>query len=149
MDDKALLWHLYEDNRSQAQFHETQRINGTGLIGGGAAIIISQISQDAAYTRADTPLAVILVVIGLFGYLYCLKAYERMQLHLNRCREFLQMLDDMDTMHDLISVKNCADKATKKQFKFASKLKLRVFWQGIHILIAIAGLLIIARIYLS
>ena len=59
------------------------------------------------------------------------------------------MLDDMDTMHDLISVKNCADKATKKQFKFASKLKLRVFWQGIHILIAIAGLLIIARIYLS
>lgn len=148
MDDKALLWHLYEDNRAQAQFHETQRVNGTGLIGGGAAVIISTISQSGSYTREDLPLAAILIVIGIFGFFFCVKSYERMQLHLNRCREFLNILDEMDTSHDIIKIKNLADSKTKNEFKFASRLKLRLFWQGVHVLIGLSGILFSIRIIL-
>lgn len=148
MDDKALLWHLYEDNRVQAQFHETQRVNGTGLIGGGAAVVISTISQSGTYNRADIPLAIILIVIGTFGFFFCVKSYERMQLHLNRCREFLKLLDEMDTLHDIVAIKNAADKKTKNEFPFASKLKLRLFWQGAHVLIALSGVLFLFRIFL-
>lgn len=148
MDDKTLLWHLYEDNRAQAQFHETQRVNGTGLIGGGAAVVISTLSQDGSYSREDIPLAVVLIVIGVFGFFFCVKSYERMQLHLNRCREFLKMLDECDKTHDLVAIKNAADAKTKKEFHFASKLKLRLFWQGVHVLIAIAGILFLFRILL-
>jgi hypothetical protein len=149
MDDKSLLWHLYQDNRVQAQFHETQRVNGTGLIGGGAAVIIATISQDGKYSRQDIPLAVVLVVVGMFGFLFCVKSYERMQLHLNRCREFLRLLDDMDEKHDLGAIKDSVDKKTAAQFKFASSIKLRTFWQGIHILIAAAGLAILLRILIN
>jgi FtsH-binding integral membrane protein len=147
MDDKALLWHLYQDNRTQAQFHETQRVNGTGLIGGGAAVVISTISQDGQYSREDLPLAFVLIVIGLFGFFFCVKSYERMQLHLNRCRVFLDHLDALDDLHDLNAMKNEADRKTKQEFRFASRLKLRLFWQGVHVLIATAGLVFILRIF--
>lgn len=148
LDDKTLLWHLYEDNRSQAQFHETQRVNGTGLIGGGAAVVISTISQSGAYNRADIPLAIVLIVIGIFGFFFCVKSYERMQLHLNRCKEFLKILDQMDDLHEIIAIKNAADKKTKTEFPFASKLKLRLFWQGVHVLIACSGVIFLVRILL-
>jgi hypothetical protein len=65
---------------------------------------------------------------------------------LNRCREFLKLLDDMDEQHDLGAIKDRVDKKTAAQFKFASSIKLRTFWQGIHILIAAAGLAILIRI---
>jgi hypothetical protein len=149
MDDKSLLWHLYQDNRVQAQFHETQRVNGTGLIGGGAAVIISTISQSGAYTRADLPLAIVLIVIGIFGFFFCIKSYERMQLHLNRCRVFLDMLDKIDSLHEISEIKNISDSNTRQQFPFASKLKLRLFWQGIHVMIALSGFLFLFRILLS
>ncbi len=147
MDDKSLLWHLYQDNRVQAQFHETQRVNGSTLIGGGAAVIIAAISQDGNYSRADSPLACVLVLIGIFGFFFCVKSYERMQLHLNRCRVFLQMLDVMDEQHDLTSIKDECDRKTARDFPTASKLKLRVFWQGMHVIVALTGLAFLARIY--
>jgi hypothetical protein len=149
MDDKALLWHLYDDNRTQAQFHETQRVNGTGLIGSGAAVIIAVISQDGHYTRSEVPLAIVLIVIGAFGFLFCLKEYERMQLHLNRCRAFLKLLDDLDETHDLNAIKDECDKKTAAQFPMSSKLKLRIFWQGIHVIIALTGIAVLIRIHLT
>ena len=114
MDDKTLLWHLYQDNRVQAQFHETQRIQGSALIGGGAAVIVASIAQDGNYARSELSLAIILLLLGIFGYLYCLKTSERMQLHLNRCRKFLPMLDELDDTHDLMAIKQQCDDKTKR-----------------------------------
>lgn len=148
MDDKSLIWHMYVDNRTQAQLHEAHRMNGTGLIGSGATVIIGFMSQDGKFNRADAPLCLILIVIGIFGYFFCLKAYERMRLHLNRCSAFLKLLDDMDDEHDIVSIKNEADKKTEKEHPFSSKLKLRIFWQGIHVLITLAGMLILIDISL-
>lgn len=146
MDDKTLLWNLYQDNRIQAQFHETQRTNGSALIGGGAAVIVASIAEDGHYLREDVPLAVILVMLGIFGFLYCLKISERMQLHLNRCRRFLPMLDAMDDTIDLMAVKDECDRKTASQFPFAHRVKLRTFWEGMHILIGVTGILILGRI---
>jgi len=149
VDDKTLLWHLYQDNREYAKFHETQRVNGSGLIAGGAAVIVGAIAQDGVYARSEAPMAVILVLIGLFGFFFCAKSYERMQLHLNRCRKFLDMLDQIDLTHDLTAIKDDCDRQTALQFPFASRLRLRAFWQGMHVIVALAGLTMLARIYLS
>ena len=148
MDDKTLLWHLYQDNRVQAQFHETQRIQGSALIGGGAAVIVASIAQDGNYARSELSLAIILLLLGIFGYLYCLKTSERMQLHLNRCRKFLPMLDELDDTHDLMAIKQQCDDKTKRQFPLMHRVKLRTFWEGMHILVALTGLVFIGRILL-
>lgn len=148
MDDKSLIWHMYVDNRTQAQLHEAHRMNGTGLIGSGATLIIGFMSQDGKFDRADAPLCVILIVVGIFGYFFCVKAYERMRLHLNRCSAFLQMLDDMDQTYDIMAIKNESDRKTSREYPFASKLKLRIFWQGMHVLIALSGASILIDIYL-
>jgi hypothetical protein len=149
MDDRTLLWHLYQDNRKQAQFHETQRHNGSGLIAGGAAVIVAAIADDGIYARSEVPLTVILLLLGIFGYLFCHKTSERMQLHLNRCRRFLPMLDSMDSELDLMAIKDECDEETAKQFPWAHKVKLRRFWEWMHGLVALAGLAILGRIYLS
>ena len=149
MDDKTLLWHLYQDNRGQAQFHETQRTNGSALIGGGAAVIIAAVADDGAYARSEVPLALILVLLGVFGFLFCQKTSERMQLHLNRCRTFLPMLDELDSTLDLMAIKKSCDEKTAHEYPVAHKIKLRTFWQGMHVLVGLAGLAMLARIYLS
>jgi hypothetical protein len=92
-------------------------------------------------------LAIVLVLIGLFGFFFCAKSYERMQLHLNRCRKFLHMLDEIDLTHDLTAIKDECDRQTALQFPFASRLKLRAFWQGMHVIVALAGALFLVRIY--
>lgn len=146
VDDKTLLWNLYQDNRAQAQFHETQRTNGSALIGGGAAVIVASISEDGHYLREDLPLAIILVLLGVFGFLYCLKTSECMQVHINRCRKFLPLLDKLDDTMDLMALKDEADAATNLQYPFSSKVQLRKYWEGMHILIGLAGTLIVAHI---
>jgi hypothetical protein len=148
MDDKTLLWNIYQDNRTQAQFHETQRTNGSALIAGGAAVIVASLSQDGQFSGDEISLALILVVLGIFGFLYCLKTSERMQLHLNRCRRFLPILDQMDGSHDIMQIKGECDARTAKQFPFAHRVKLRTFWEGMHILIGLTGLLIVGQITL-
>jgi hypothetical protein len=147
MNDIELLWNLYQDNRVQAQFHETQRANGTGLIGGGAAFILGAMTQDGVFNRSDAPLAGVMLLIGVFGFFFCMKSYECMKTHLNRCKKFLKMLDAIDDTHDLGAIKDKCDHDTALEFPFASKLKLQAFWQGIHVIIALAGLAILLRIY--
>lgn len=149
MKDIELLWNLYQDNRSQAQFHETQRANGTGLIAGGAALILGSMTQDGVFNRGDSPLAGVMLLIGVFGFFFCMKSYECMKVHLNRCRRFLKMLDASDASHDLGAIKDECDRLTAREFPFASRLKLQGFWLGIHVIIALAGLAILMRIYLA
>lgn len=148
VDDKTLLWNLYQDNRAQAQFHETQRTNGSALIGGGAAVIVASMSEDGHYLREDLPLAIILVLLGIFGFLYCLKTSECMQVHLNRCRRFLPLLDQLDDSMDLVAIKDECDAATARKYPFSSRVQLRKYWEGMHILIGLTGLLIGAHILL-
>lgn len=148
MDDKTLLWNLYQDNRAQAQFHETQRTNGSALIGGGAAVIVASIAEDGHYSREDLPLSVILILLGIFGFLYCLKTSECMQVHLNRCRRFLPMLDKLDDTMDLVAIKDDCDAQTALKHPFSSKVTLRKYWEGMHLLIALTGVLFLGRILL-
>lgn len=149
MDDKTLLWHLYEDNRAHARFHETQRLNGSALIGGGAAVIIAAIADDGYYARSEWPLAAVLILIGIFGFFFCMKSSQLMQLHLNRCTRFLHLLDDMDSTFDVTAIKSECDLKTAGEFPFAHKLKLRAFWQAMHGMVALAGVAMLGCIYLG
>jgi hypothetical protein len=140
LNDRELIWRLYEDNRRQAQFHEMQRATGTGLIVGGTGALIAAITNDHKFGLSDLPLSIMITILGLFGYFFCLKAYERMRLHLRRCDHFMSMLDGFDKSFNLTEIKNKIDAEHRRSFFLSSRLHLRSFWQGIHVLIFVSGL---------
>jgi hypothetical protein len=138
MNDSELLWKMYEDNRVQAQLHEDRRASATALIAGGAGALITAIVNDGINVD-DTWIAVMLIVIGVFGWLIAVKATERMRLHNRRCYMFLDKVDQLDATFDVVAMKRGSDREHKKQHWVSHRFALSWLWQFLHVLIAAAG----------
>lgn len=141
MNDNELLWKMYEDNRVQAQLHEDRRAAATALIGGGFGALVAAIVNDGV-NGADIPFALMIVVMGLFGWGIALKATERMRLHNARCKVFLHELDQLDRTRDIVAMKNACDKAHARKHWLTYRLPLSSLWQMLHLLVVIAGVLL-------
>jgi hypothetical protein len=138
MGDAELLWKMYEDNRHQAQLHEDRRASATALIAGGAGALVTAIVSDG-YSAADMPLALMIMVIGFFGWLIAVKATERMRLHTSRCYMFLDEVDRLDGTIDIVKLKQACDAKHRKKHWFSHGFALSGLWQGMHLLIVAAG----------
>ncbi|MBS0385297.1 MAG: hypothetical protein JSS00_08100 [Proteobacteria bacterium] len=133
MDDRELLWRVYEDNRKQAQLHEDRRGAATALIAGGAGALVTSMFSNGLEPD-DRPLAIMIVVIGLFGWAIAAKATERMRMHNNRCKCFLKEIDE-----HVASLKEAIDQRYKRKHPVSNAIGLSWLWQSLHLLIAAAG----------
>lgn len=146
MSDHDLLWRMYQDNRTQAQFHETQRANATALIVAGAGALITSINSGDGAGREDLPLAIMIVIVGLFGAVIAVKATERMRLHNKRCGAMLSLLDNADRTFNLVELKEELDRQHRRAHMLTSRVQLSSLWVGVHLLVALAGAVTAAAI---
>jgi hypothetical protein len=138
MDDRQLLWKLYRENRKQARHHETLRATGSTLITAGAAALLAALTQQKV-GNADLPLAIFIMIIGVFGIIFSWKEYELVRLHVDRSDKFLELLNKSDTTYDLLTVKKAADKAHSWRFPILYRLRLNFLWLLLHFLTFVLG----------
>lgn len=145
MNDTELLLKMYEDNRHQAQLHEDRRATATAIIGGGAGALFSAIVNEGIRPD-DFPLAWVLVVVGVFGFLLAAKATERMRLHNDRCQAFLRRINDLNPDVDILAIKETSDRRHRAKHRISHWLNLSRLWQLLHVLIAAAGIAVVLHI---
>jgi hypothetical protein len=76
------LWKFYEEHASQARAHEDQRERLTGLLLTIAGALIAFFGGEKATSFAvQVTGAGLLVVLGIYGYFFSLKHYERNRFH--------------------------------------------------------------------
>jgi hypothetical protein len=141
VDDIELLWRLYADNRTQAQFHESQRATATAVVAGGAGALMAAIfATKGVPHHSDFTLAAMILLLGCVGYVIARKGTEKLRLHNKRCRKFLQIINDADPTLDVVAIKAEVDRVHIAENWLISQIKLSTLWHGLHLIIIAAGL---------
>jgi len=93
MKDIDVLLELYKEQRDLGMHHEDQRATVSGLLLTAATILIGFIVYDKEVTQSDLPVAMVIVLLGIFGCLFTLKNYERFNFHRKRSRDLRLAID--------------------------------------------------------
>lgn len=73
MDEKQILWNLYQESLKKEEYHHSQRTIVANIIYTIASAIIGLIAFDKSIGRSDMPLMFMLVLLGLYGGVFSLK----------------------------------------------------------------------------
>ena len=94
---------------------------------------------DRGLSRMTLPLAVLLMVIGIYGMLASMKLYERFLFHRARVREWRKRVDQLHPDAQLLKLRQAAhEKHTIKHPRLA-RLRLHTIWNWLHFLVFLAG----------
>jgi hypothetical protein len=141
---KDLLWGEYLELRNHARHAETVRSNAINYVLVLTAALITVISLDGQITRADWPLSLFILVIGLFGSLSSLAYIERYDRNRERARTLRESIDDQYLSGLVKQLCDEADNKTKGKHKVLSLAKTlsastHGFWLGLPVAIAVLG----------
>lgn len=143
MDEKDILWNMYQEQCTQGRHHETLRATTTNLLLVVAAGAIAVITHgDKSLALGNLPLAILLISIGLVGVLFSAKFHERFDMHMERARNYRDALEKLVPASNIRALKSQADAKTKKKYPRLFDLRLYKFWMGLHFLVAALGLVL-------
>lgn len=144
MEKSDLLWSLYLSEREFIKHHENQRTNASNILGAIAAGLIVALGTDKLVQEVQLIIAVLLMILGIFGYTFCAKLYALMKLHAERSYQYLAVLDEEVAAVQIAGLKKVADKKYKERFSFFSKIQLNKIWGSLHLSIFLVGVIFFA-----
>jgi hypothetical protein len=160
------LWKFYDEHASQARRHEEHRERMTSLVIVLAGALVALIGQSR-FAFYSLPAAATIVLLGIYGWLFARKHYERNQLHLSTLRELRTEIDSELAHGDpqgrgesrsLTALRNAADKRHYDEFpppkggfqgnarSWIARRRLHHFWEGLHIGVIIVGAILLGII---
>jgi len=90
---KDLLWGMYSDVRTHARHAETLRSNAVNYVFVITSVLVAVIFSDGKVERAELPLCLVLVLIGLLGLAFVASYTELYQRNRQRAERFRTVLD--------------------------------------------------------
>lgn len=138
-DETEIWWGMYVEHATQGRHHEQQRTAVTSFFAALAAGVVGVITHDKCINLSDLPLALFLVITGVFGAFFSAKQYERYNLHMQRARVYRNALAGHVPNARLLELKDEADRVSKSRFPLLSRSPLAVLWIALHLLIAVFG----------
>lgn len=137
---KDFLWNLYLSERDFIKHHEIQRFNVSNILGAIAAGLTVALGTGEMVFMVQVMICVLLIVMGIFGHIFCSKLYSLIKLHAERSYQYLQELDVYQDEVDVKSLKKTASNKNKTQFPIINRIALNRIWSSFHLSISIAGL---------
>ena len=139
MDQDERLWRLYESERAHIQHHENQRAMASNIMTAIAAGLIVASGSAVLNDHAQIAAAVLLMMIGMFGYLFCGKLTALIKLHGTRSHEYLKRMDELSQERHVAEVKKIADRESKRKHWLFGRLHLYSLWSMFHLSIFTVG----------
>jgi hypothetical protein len=151
-DRRELLLRMYQENRCQARHYESVRATVVSFTLAAAVGISALIAKDGL-TRKDWPLALVLVVIGIYGAIFTSFYFRRIGCYELMAEEFCNELDLLfgteETDKQQRTLKVIQDDAmTNYKKKFSNWRELdkvdlfRMFWPITISILAVAAMLL-------
>jgi len=138
-EELEVLAQVREEYVAQARHHELQRATVANLLVGMAGAILAVLGH-LRFDASALPLAVFLMLIGVYGVLISAKLYERLRRALTHAKLFHAKLDEMCGGVELLQIKRAAMKEHDCDFPRMSKRSLHWLWHWLFIGIALLGL---------
>lgn len=129
---------FWKEHREQLRQSEVQRSTLTNFLlviaAGLSALIVQQ--KFSAYV---IPLAVFIVLIGVYGALTVAKYYERSAYHLGQARALTEMLMTLGALDSKEPLERRRS-AHYEKFPRLRRIRLHHLWVGIHFGVALLGM---------
>jgi hypothetical protein len=140
-----LYWGLYTDSMAHVRHYEVQRTALVGVSITLAGAVMAVAGWDGKVTATEWPLGALLVAVGLFGFLFSAKQYERATVAAMQAERYLRALDKRFPDVNLMLPREEARAAGAAKFRLLGKLRIHIFYVLIHLFVALLGLLVLAR----
>ena len=141
MQKSDLLWALYLSEREFIQHHENQRTNASNILAAISAGVMIALGTDKLSAEVSVMLSVLLIALGLFGWIFCAKLYALIKLHAERSYQYLDVLDQEVAAVQIASLKQVASDRNNQKFRKLKNLGLNKIWAWFHQSILCAGVL--------
>lgn len=139
MEDQNILLKMYEEQRTQARHHESQRISVTNILITLTVASLGLIGHLRFQPEA-LPLAVFLVVIGVYGLITTWKLYERSRYHYARSSLYRDKVDEFSPRLEVLPIKQKAVEIHALRFKVTPRLRLHWLWALLYLTIIAMGI---------
>ena len=140
--DREILITFYRENAQQSRHYDQQRQIVTSTIALCAALVLGLALLSPSSELRVLP-GLLLIVLGGFGFLACLRHHERARLHVERLHSVRDEISRSFPSHvmDLYAV---ANEKHARRFPTLSERTARVhyIWLGVHVSVAGLGLLL-------
>jgi hypothetical protein len=147
--ENELLWRFYQDHIAHGRHHETLRATTTTVILAVAAGVLGLLGGAHVWPLQyeQLPLTLFLVLLGVFGAFFSAKYHERFDFHMNRARQYRDLLDANLPLVGINKVRPEADKKSRSEHPWLFDRRLYVFWVWLHLIVAGLGLLLTLSIF--
>jgi len=152
---KDLLWGMYSDVRTHARHAETLRSNAVNYVFVIASALVAVIISDGKVERAELPLCLVVVLIGLFGLAFVAsytELYQRNRRRAERLRTLLDsrffadgdttvagLLDEADKLHEATQLYRWSRRVMGSSHRFWLLLPMLVIAVGVLLTAMAAG----------
>jgi hypothetical protein len=139
-DDATLAF--WNEQREQLRQSENQRSVLTNYVLTIAAAVSGFVIQQ--HFRLQTlPLSILVVLTGLYGAVSAAKYHERANYHLGQARALTQVLVQSGDLGDNSAILEEFRLDHYRQYPQLSRLRLHWLWTGLHLGVAVYGLVLI------
>lgn len=157
MDRLTILLDYYKENAAQARQHENQRERMTTIMLSLAVLLVGIITYSEL-SLWSLSASITLTALGIFGFLFSAKLYERSKMHHEILKAIRIEIDNGDqSIRPLRELREDAENAHIKTFKWRlaiypkqnyrganssiAKLRLHFFWELVNLIIFLIGVL--------
>lgn len=134
---------LISENLTEKRHTETHRKDITNFIvifGGVGATIAGSLR----YNRIEIiPIAIFLIILGLFGALVTKKLYERQLWYDKRLTILYKELDKIQGNLGIYNIYKEHENAHKKKYIILSKIRMHLLWMLLNLLVTTIGIVLI------
>ena len=143
------LWKVYQDNHTYVRHHEVQRSTVATLIMAIASAALAVATFDQSLTSVDTPLLVLVLVLGVFGIAFSFKQYERTCMHIDRADALVTAAESTLGGRSVLQITSRADAEHKSRFPVFFRLGVSLMWMVLYLFLALVALtsIFIAQLY--
>ena len=151
----------YDEHSTQARQHEGQREAMTNIILGVTGLLVGLVTFGD-FSPWALPAALTVLALGVYGFFFSGKHYERFKFHTTIMKKIRAEMDRLEGTPDakpraLADLRDEGEKDHYAEFvwpklrgtasprqagatSWIARQRLHVFWEGIHLLIAVLGL---------
>ena len=140
-DDAEILLKFFDEDWRQVRQSEDQRTAFSNIILLIASAVFGFLTQNDL-TRSALPLAMLLIVLGIFGGIASEKLYERSKLHMELAWAWRRRLYELHPEIQLDRLIAEAEGVHRKRFWRLSRLHLHIVWLTLQLSIAVFGLIL-------
>jgi hypothetical protein len=140
---REILITFYRENALQSRHYDQQRQIVTSTVALAAALVLG-LALLAPPGAANLPAGLLLIALGGFGFLACIRHHERARLHVERVHAVREEISNRFSSH-LLDLYAVANQKHARRFPFLSEKTARVhfIWLGFHAAVAALGLLLL------